>query len=869
MPPSDLLGSGRTRGLSGDAQRVLPGLPGLAFFDQHLRRHHTTEDLVADPAALWDGPAPSGRAGLRRHLMEEPDAVLGRLSDILMVVNRPDWVRATRQHGDQWLLGARKMLRERFRAWCLANGVGAPARPVHFRVIMDGGPELVGDDLGLRAGDAVSGLLPNLHLGAETTAAPLYDVLAFAPGEPGWSRLATLHGDQRLLTLGNHWLDNARHERLPHPALYQLRRTDRDRLVHLIHPELRDRYRVESRPGRGGQPVLAILEGDQRALLYLAIVPSRPTPDPALNLGLLDEVTLHGRTFEHRAFERIGTVGEPDSASEPPGLAGAGGIEPTSVESRILSLREQGVLLQVVHFSKFIDGYDVSISADGRVASRLEDPVAVVKVRGRQISLQALTFGVKLDRVPLDAGDVRALVGDHHLRLPGASLNLRDLRQIDAEGWPYLAEIRRSGDAMHAVFGGRLRVGRSSRCRVRLPDDPWNGNIHWRPEIGDGTHIRSRHGALPRARFYLDAIMVAAEHAEIDLTGEPLLHALSRGCYTFVRRGGLVQSLPPVGDRTGDQPSPNLDLRPGDEILVGNCVLEVDYPPATEPRPVRDQPRDVGPLRATDLAAAMTFDAPPSSTGLPRVTRAPGPGDAPVAASLGERGPAPPRPRLQPSLSEDSLEVSLADHPDLRRDGSGASPRGVRAVSASDADAGLSQRARLRLVGWRLQPGETVTLGNHEGAGLVLPDLRTGERPHQITDHVRVLTTLREAAITALGGVNVRVRVPLAGGTTRVEIDHVGPGGQVDRVSRLDLTQSPGQPLLLRILGADRDTRRATVLGVPSGDPAALRLGRTPVHARWHDGAVHLAWGGRRRVLGPGERVVIDAAVYEVEVGAD
>ena len=41
------------------------------------------------------------------------------------------------------------------------------------------------------------------------------------------------------------------------------------------------------------------------------------------------------------------------------------------------------------------------------------------------------------------------------------------------------------------------------------------------------------------------------------------------------------------------------------------------------------------------------------------------------------------------------------------------------------------------------------------------------------------------------------------------------------------------------------------------------------MHARWHEGAVHLAWGGRRRVLGPGERVVIDAAVYEVELGAD
>ena len=866
MPPSDLLGSGRTRGLSGDAQRVLPAIPGLAFYDQHLRRHHTTEDLVGDPTMLWDGPGPSGRAGLRRHLMEEPDAVLGRLTDILVVVNRPDWVRATRQQGDQWLLSVRQTLRERFRAWCLANGVGAPARPVDFQVVMDGGPELHGDDLGLRAGDSVTGLLPNLHLGAETTAAPLYDVLAFAPGEPGWSRLATLHGDQRLLTLGSHWLDNARHDRLPHPALYQLRRTDRDRLVHLIHPELRDRFRVESRPGRGGQPVLAILEGSERALLYLAIVPSRSHSEGAPSLGLIDEVTLQGRTLEHRALERIGTIDEPDSASIPPGLTG--GIEPTSVESRILSLREQGVLLQIVHFSKFIDGYDVSIAADGRVASRLEDPVAVVRVRGRQLSLQALTFGVKLDRVPLDAGDVRALVGDHHLRLPGASLDLRDLRQIDAEGWPYLAEIRRSGDAMHAVFGGRLRVGRSSRCRVRLPDDPWNGNIHWKPEIGDGTHIRSRHGALPRARFYLDAIMVAAEHAEIDLTGEPLLHALSRGCYTFVRRGEQVHSLAPVGEPTGDRPAPNVDLRPGDEILVGNCVLEVDYPPALEPRTVRDHAPDIGPLRATDLAAAMTFDEQPSAHGLPEVTRAPGPGDASVAAGLGERGPAPPRPRLQPSMSEDSLEISLADHPELGRGPAESRPRGVRAVALPEAEAGLRQRARLRLVGWRLQPGETVTLGNHEGAALVLPDVRASPRPHQITDHVRILTTLREAAITALGGANVRVRVPLTTGATRVEIDHVGPEGEVDRVSRLDLVQSPGQPALLRILGDDRDTRRATVLGVPAGDPRALRLGRTPVHARRHDGAVHLAWEGRRRVLGPGERVVIDAAVYEVELDA-
>lgn len=872
MDHSDLLGSGRTLGLSGDAARVLPPGPGLATFDQFLLRHHTTTDLMADPVALWDGPARAGRCGLRSHLLREQEGHPRPYTDALLIVSQPDWARAASDGSDEWALSVRQMLRERYYAWSITSGLPSNSRPVDFAIRPDGGAWMGGAALGLRAGDFVTGLLPNFHLGRETTSRPLYDLMAYAPGQPRWTHLATVYADQRLLTVGNHWLDNARIDGLSAAALYQLRCSAKGELTHLIHPEFRATIRVETRTNRSGQPVLVLRSANGKLLVYLAVTAARAT-DTLLEPGrLLDEVTLQDARLDHDPLERIQTLDEPELGApprslDPPQLGSAQGVEPTTVETRILTLRERGALLQTVHFAKFMEGYDVAVGADGAVASRLPDPVAHIEVRGRHLALRAVTFGVKIGGRALDAGEHRAIEGNQTLHLPGATLEIRDLRRVDAEGWPYLAEIRRDGEAVHAVFGGRLRVGRSRRCRVRLPDDPWNDNIRWRAEVAEGDHIRSRNGALPKSQFYLDAIMVAAEHAEIDLTREPLLHALSRGCYTFIRRGRTVLSVPPVGARSGAEgstPSPNLDLRSGDEILVGNCVLEVDYPPASQPRPARPPPLDVGPLRATDLAGTVSIDDSLLSRPLPRVTRAPRAGDLPVAAGLGEKGPAPLRPTFSVSRSEDSLELPLHPPPPAAP----APANGVRVVRDERVSVELSQPVRLELLGWQLPFGRAWRLGNHEDADLVLPELSTapGQR-FTPTDHFRIHAKKTGIEVVPTSATGCRFWLPARrSDSPRLQIDRHDASDQVDFVVELTLQLDPGQPALLRLDRTSRATLGLVSFGLSRGGARSLRLGKSGAVARVVGDAVDLTWGRHHRVLGDGERVVIDQAVYRVSL---
>ena len=194
----------------------------------------------------------------------------------------------------------------------------------------------------------------------------------------------------------------------------------------------------------------------------------------------------------------------------------------------------------------------------------------------------------------------------------------------------------RSSSPTHLLFGQTYQIGRARACRVNLPDRPHNENIVWRPEVGEGATIRARNGEIPKSQFYTDSIMVASQHAEIGLSSEPVLHSIARHCYTFIRRGDDVFALYPTRGRGGPT---NLDLLPGDQILIGNSVFEVDYPPADAPRrstaassppPPPPLPRD--PLSASSLAAAIDEDGdtPPADDA-----------DLPAAAGFGESGPPP------------------------------------------------------------------------------------------------------------------------------------------------------------------------------------------------------------------------------------
>ncbi|MEL6345974.1 MAG: hypothetical protein AAFV53_22880 [Myxococcota bacterium] len=648
-----LFSTGGSRGLSGDVDLVLPAVPELAFYNEGLFRHHTDGDLALEPGQLW---APSGRygrkGGLNNHLMSDYAEGVIDFTDVIVIINQSDWSRAVPDASSGWPDEAARTLSAQFAALCEEQNIHLlfPQRPVQFHIIQDGGPRMEGESLGLGPGEFVTGLLSNQYGRPTGHSRALIAVHLNLPGTwEGYYEVGRLYNDQALFTLGNHWLDNFNHPALPRPALYRLQQQADGSFIHVIDPDVAEQYEITSQNAGEGPSVLTIqdLNGEPVAHLVLEVVTDfntlsgegtieaqRKTRPPASASPAIaapqEEVTAVSDAA------RINSTINSDVSSSKT-------VVPAEVSERILTLREQGALLQKVHFSRFMLGYDVYVGASGEVGTSIEEPLITLQVRRKQVMLVAHRSDLRLNGAPLAMDSAVLLEGDAELSLGGGqTLTYRDLRGGAVDGWPYVGEIvRNSSNSIHLLFGKQHQLGRARSCRVSLPDKPHNDNIIWRPEVGEGATIRARSGEIPKSQFYTDSIMVASMHAEIDLGKEPMLISRARHCFTFVRRGEDVFSLFPTKSRGGGQT--NLDLQPGDQILIGNSVFGVDYPPASQPRMI-----DPTPVSPDELAAAIDE---PGEVAPGFVTET----DLPPAAGLGERGNEPPPVRLGSKDTEDSI----------------------------------------------------------------------------------------------------------------------------------------------------------------------------------------------------------------------
>ena len=596
-----IFSAGGTRGLSGDADMVLANDGELTFFNECLRKHSTAEDFVADPARLWDTQSTflARKGGLRAHFAAERGDGKAGVTDALIIVNAEDWKRTFKETREPWAERAAQSLRQLFTQFCEAEDFHLlhPQRPLGFQIIEDGGLEMNGEYVGLSKGEFVTGLLPNLYPKPGPASRPVIALHLAIPGAwEGYREVGRLWNDQLLFTLGNHWLDSFSHPALRAPALYRLQQYADGSFVHIISPDVADACRITTQEDPGGGPSVLTIEdgyGEVVAHLVLAMVEAEAASLPPAS-----------RPWSH-------TVDELAQAEAAPKLRGdststfnlSRTVIPVEVDERILTLRERGALLQKVHFSRFMEGYDVYVGVNGELGTAIRNPAATVRVRGKQVSLVAHGGDVSVGGRPLRGGTPAVL--DHNTRIAIGAVELEyiDLSTPRAEGWPYLGELRRTGSTIHMVFGSPYKVGRERRSKVRMPDEPHNDNIVWRPEMVAGGTIRARNGDIPKAQFYTDSIMVASEHAEIDLSHEPpLLRSIARSCYTFVRRGPDLFALFPVGNITGPA---QIDILPGDELLIGNCVFEVSYPPSVSVTPVASEGARPRALSATDLADAL------------------------------------------------------------------------------------------------------------------------------------------------------------------------------------------------------------------------------------------------------------------------
>lgn len=609
----------RTQGLSGGAEAVIEADPASAFYAARMRKHRTDEDLVASPEFVWATPSFGGRkGGLRAHLQAERGDGIANFTDVLLVINQPDARRAAIVEGEPWTERAAKAVGDRFTQFCEKEKfeLRYGTRPLRFWIVADGGSEMLGQSYGLGTGEFITGLVPNLYVGPARRSRPVLAVHLNLPGAwDGYREVGRIFSDQMLFTLGRHWLDNFHHAALREPGLYRLQQYPDGSLVHTISPELQHRYLVRSDQVEGGASVLTIAEwgGAPVAYLVLAVIDA-PSADTGAMLIEPVAPPREAAAVEGEPAQRPEGPGaaRPPQRSEPgatPALPDSPSmnhsasaprrtlsndkhtktIVPGAVDARILTLQERGALLQKVHFANYMDGYDVFIGAGSAVATQMTDPKATLQVRGGRVSLVVNDPAVRVDGEVVAVGKPRPLSGEVSIDVDGGQVLYRDLSTVTAEGWPYLGELRRAGGGTYLDFGGGHRIGRDRRCKVRLPDEPQNGNIAWLPSVGGGTTIRSRTGDIPKSRFYTDSIMVASEHAEIDLDGEPVLRSLARQCYTFVRRGTQIFSLVPRSENFLG--AYEMALQPDDEVLVGNCLFQVSFPPNE-----RDAAASLGPI---------------------------------------------------------------------------------------------------------------------------------------------------------------------------------------------------------------------------------------------------------------------------------
>ncbi len=668
---SRLFGSGSAQGLSGEAADQ--ALDPSTYFNSRLRKHHTQGDLVEDPFLIWS-------AGMKAHLQARREEGTADFTDVLVIVSEEDHARSMGQVSEPWTDTAARVLQQQFQALTQDEGYDLlfGARGLRFRILQDGHAAMVGNGFELQAGQFITGLMPNHYTGPIRTSRPVIAVHLNLPDVwEGYREVGRLYNDQVVFTLGNHWLDNFSHFTLQEPALYRLQQYLDGSFVHIIDPDQRDRYSVVSQD-EGGANVLTIVDQNGEAIAHLvlalldSVVPEAGDPDD-ISLGQIeadqDAVANDGQPRIQLPTPAPMSLEESlDRGMDSLFRLGHGSktIVPESLQERIFTLRERGALLQKVHFRKFMQGYDVYVASNGSLTTSGADRAATFQVRADKVSLLVHRADVLVNGRPVPIERAMPLYSTTTVQVGPHTLEYQDLSGSRTEpGWPYLGQILRPASSTHLVFGGSYRIGRDRRCKVQLPDEPQNDNIAWLPSLTHGATIRARSGDIPKSRFYTDSIMVASEHAEVDLTTSPRVTSIARHCYTYVRRGGQIIALTPA-KQSGTREE---ELRTGDQLLVGNCLFEVSYPPEDGQLPEISAPPPPK-LTAESLAKAVSQPGlPDTDSEVMRAQRRARRGERPqnLIDEILSR-PAAPLPEEQTDVSPRPLRGSLDEVLDRRGD---------------------------------------------------------------------------------------------------------------------------------------------------------------------------------------------------------
>ena len=551
------------------SERWLPvDEPGNGYYNYRLMRFRAEGDLVRYPDYVWSSAGYwAARGGLSVHIEEVAERHDGVIySDILVLLNREDRLRCQDRLVTPWedqlqdLVERQVMRLVEERGWQLA----VPQRGVRVHVVGDGEVAMGGQPVGLGEGEFATALLPNLYHGPIASSRPLAEVFVRVPktagGRGGFRSVGTFYDDQLAFTVGRHWLDNGHVAELPASALYTLHRfPGSEQVNHRLNADLSDEYRLLRATSPQGESVQ---------------VQARDSSLPVMEVMLM-LTDREGLSVADAEDAGTGTIIPEDLA---PGEGMTMIPEPEPEPSLVLSRR--GVLLQKPLFKGVMRGYRLDIGLDGTIAPVLSGPASRLRVEDDRIYVEPLRRDVTLDGTPLRVGRRVRLDGrEHEIAFANITLHFRATDHGRDPRWPYLGEITVPAEPIELAMGSSYRIGRDRRkCEVALPDRAVNENILWHPAVDRSGTIRTRTGEVSVDTFTTDSIMVAGQHAEIDLRGsEPKVRALSRACPVFLRRndGTVVRMVSKEGATA--QP-----LLFADDLLIGNTLFRAILPTAPQ-----------------------------------------------------------------------------------------------------------------------------------------------------------------------------------------------------------------------------------------------------------------------------------------------
>jgi hypothetical protein len=191
---------------------------------------------------------------------------------------------------------------------------------------------------------------------------------------------------------------------------------------------------------------------------------------------------------------------------------------------------------------------------------------------------------------------------------------------------------------------------------------------------------------------------------------------------------------------------------------------------------------------------------------------------------------------------------------------------GVTVVEPATVQSERARPARLVLIGWRR--GGRMRIGNHTDADVILPELYPGATVEEF------LVAEAEAGALVLSGASAGLRITVGcTGDARIRLPRRDHAGAVGMELCFELSVSPAGEISLDLELTDPLARGLFTLGLPLRVERPCTLGGHPACARFDGQVVHVSFPDpppgtpERRMLSPGDKLLVGSAVYRLEVG--